>query len=367
MAGYDWGAFGIPNAVVINHQDGSRTVHNYHLKKVIGSGSFGLVYLGIERQKQKVVAVKEYMKHRLCKKFGHWLKEIDDRDNPFAMLGFEIEAMRQLRHPNIVRFYQVLNTERSYFIVMEYCPKVSMVLTTKMPCTPLSVSNARRYFRDLIQAVEFVHSRDLAHCDIKPENLLINKRNRLLLADFSSCQHIRCPKKLFTSPAFTSPELCVDLVGDYLQPSDVWSMGVVLYVWTTGQLPFQQRDVLSLYRSIQLDEPDYPTDLDSRLQHLLRRLLDKNPQTRITLSELHHDPWITKRNKRPLPSLLPSSSDKSDALDLAFQPGLMHRLLSYGSARKKSGSYHISSTDKSMTTFIVDPVQDAHVEQIEFA
>jgi len=180
----------------------------------------------------------------------------------------------------------------------------------------LEEERARRYFSNLIDGLIYLHSRHLYHRDLKPENLLVDTtKDTLKISDFGlSNQFVGNHDTIADcdgSPAFFCPERCctfTELESSYEvkgTSSDIWEAGVCLYVFLMGRVPFVGQSsgaefLISLYHSIQTDEPVYSQRLSADVKDLLRRLLDKNPNTRISLQEIRHHPWLDKRFHRSL-------------------------------------------------------------------
>lgn len=163
-----------------------------------------------------------------------------------------------------------------------------------------SEHKARLYFIELLKGISYLHENHIVHRDIKPSNLLIDANDELKVADFGVSQYFEGNDDTFSNtagtPAFSPPEACRK--GKiYGRAADVWSCGVVLYCMLFGRLPFMAKkpnDYLSLYDSIINDPLIIPDDVDPDLSDLLHRILDKNPQTRITMRELQEHPWIRR-------------------------------------------------------------------------
>lgn len=143
-----------------------------------------------------------------------------------------------------------------------------------------------------------MHSNDIVHRDIKPANLLLGRDGRLRIADFGVCAEFIGSKDVLLdntvgTPAFIAPE---QLIGKFNgKAADVWAMGITLYVFIYGVLPFRDSNVLALHQLIQHQELSFPNKQDSAsdlLKDLLARLLCKDPSQRITVPEIKEHPWI---------------------------------------------------------------------------
>ncbi|KAJ3614293.1 hypothetical protein NHX12_017867 [Muraenolepis orangiensis] len=237
--------------------------HFYEVLETIGNGGFAKVKLGRHRLTGEKVAIKIMDKKQL------------GEDLPRVKL--EIEAMKNLSHQHVCRMYQVIETTAKICLVLEYCSGGELFdYIIAKEC--LTEMETRVFFRQIISALAYVHSRGYAHRDLKPENLLIDDNHNLKLIDFGLCGKpkggMQC--RLNTccgSPAYAAPE--VILGKSYIGSSaDVWSLGVVLYALLCGYLPFDDENCMALYKLIEM--------------------MQVEPQDRLTVSELLDHPWVTK-------------------------------------------------------------------------
>ncbi|CAO3596662.1 unnamed protein product [Absidia cylindrospora] len=223
--------------------------------------------------------------------------------NPLDLVRGEVAILKKLHHPNVVKLYEVLDdpNDDSIFMVFEMAHQgVLMDISLDETTTPYSEDQARRYFREMILGIEYLHNNDIAHRDIKPDNLLLSNDNVLKIVDFGvSEMFIKGNDKLKKSagsPAFMAPELCKPHHGEVSgKAADIWSMGVTLYCLVYGHLPFSSTNLLELMDKINNDPVDYSGHtLSDDVLDLLQRTLDKDPATRITMEDLRHHPWVTQ-------------------------------------------------------------------------
>ena len=164
-----------------------------------------------------------------------------------------------------------------------------------------------------------VHSQGVVHRDIKPDNLLLTDDNVLKIVDFGVSEMFEKPDNMRTakpagSPAFLPPELCVARHGDVSgKAADIWSMGVSLYCLYYGRLPFERNGVLEMYEAIKTETPQLPADEDPQFVDLMNRLLEKDPEKRITMTQLREHPWVTKGGED---ALLSTEENCSDPVEL---------------------------------------------------
>ena len=210
--------------------------------------------------------------------------------------------MKKLNHTNLVSLYEVLDdpTEDSLYMVMEMCKKgVVMKVGLDEKADSYPDENCRCWFRDMILAIEYLHAQGVVHRDIKPDNCLITDDDVLKVVDFGVSEMFEkeddemLTAKSAGSPAFLPPELCRAKHGDVSgKAADIWSMGVTLFCLKYGRIPFEKSGIVELYESIKSDEPTFETT-DADFQDLMFRILDKDPATRIKMSQLRVRSHVT--------------------------------------------------------------------------
>lgn len=257
----------------------------YEMGKTIGRGTFAKVYHGTNLATQESVAIK-VMKTEQVKKQG--LMEQIKR---------EISVMRLVRHPNIVQLKEVMASKTKIFFIMEYIQGGE--LFAKITEGRVTEDLARKYFRQLISAVDFCHSRGVYHRDLKPENLLLDENGDLKVSDFGlsalrdegdsqGLLHTRCG-----TPAYVAPEILRKRGYDGAK-SDVWSCGVVLFVLICGYLPFDDENVMKMYRKIFTAEFRFPPWVSIEVKRLISRVLVTDPEKRISVSSIMRTSWFRK-------------------------------------------------------------------------
>ncbi|KAJ1422918.1 Serine/threonine-protein kinase, active site [Sesbania bispinosa] len=260
----------------------------YELGRVLGCGAFAKVYYARNVQTGQSVAVKIINKKKLA---GTGLAGNVKR---------EISIMSRLHHPHIVRLHEVLATKTKIFFVMDFVRGGE--LFAKISKGRFSEDLSRRYFHQLISAVGYCHSRGVFHRDLKPENLLLDENGNLKVTDFGLSavrDQIRPDGLLHTlcgTPAYVAPEILAKKGYDGAKV-DVWSCGVVLFVLTAGYLPFNDPNLMVMYRKIYKGEFRCPRWMSPELRRFLSKLLDTNPETRITVDGMTRDPWFKKGYK----------------------------------------------------------------------
>ncbi|KAK4067664.1 hypothetical protein Trihar35433_6224 [Trichoderma harzianum] len=318
-----------------NDETDGRTHHRinqYVIQEEIGRGSYGAVHLATD-QFGNEFAVKEFSKVRLRRRAqsmamrqgpGGPARRMPGRGGimPSQLMGLrdsekndalfyireEIAIMKKLNHPNLAQLIEVLDDpdEDSLYIVMEMCKKgVIMKVGLGEQAEPYPDEECRFWFRDLILGIEYLHAQGVIHRDIKPDNLLLSEDDVLKVVDFGVSEMFEKPTNMRTaksagSPAFLPPELCSKHDKVSGTAADIWSMGVTLYCLKYGRIPFNKEAMLEIYEAIKTEEPELPRDESPSFVDLMGRLLDKNPETRITMPELREHPWVTKEGTDPL-------------------------------------------------------------------
>lgn len=260
--------------------------NKYEVGKLLGCGAFAKVYHARDVATGRSVAIKVINKSRL-----------NNNANLMNNIKREISIMSRLRHPNIVKLFEVLATKRKIFFVLEFVKGGE--LFAKVAKGRFSEDLGRKYFQQLISAVSYCHSRGVYHRDLKPENLLLDENGDLKVSDFglsALADHVRPDGLLHTlcgTPAYVAPEILAKRGYDGAKV-DVWSCGVVLFVLTAGYLPFNDPNLMNMYKKIYKGEFRCPKWISPDLKRFFSRLLDTNPETRISIDEIKRDPWFRK-------------------------------------------------------------------------
>lgn len=262
--------------------------NKYELGRLLGCGAFAKVYIGRNLHTSQTVAIKVISKKKI------------NTSGLIANVKREITVMSLLRHTHIVRLYEVLATNSKIFFVMEYVKGGE--LFTKIAKGRFSEDLSRKYFQQLISAVGYCHSRGVFHRDLKPENILLNDNGTLKVSDFglsAVAEQVRPDGLLHTlcgTPAYVAPEVLVKKGYDGAKV-DVWSCGVILFTLAAGYLPFNDPNLMVMYKKIYRGEFRCPRWMSPDLKRFLSRLLDTKPETRITVDEILEDPWFRKGYK----------------------------------------------------------------------
>ncbi|KDP21109.1 hypothetical protein JCGZ_21580 [Jatropha curcas] len=257
----------------------------YEIGKLLGHGTFAKVYHARNVKNNDSVAIKVIDKEKILK------------GGLIAHIKREISILRRVRHPNIVQLFEVMATKAKIYFVMEYVRGGE--LFNKVAKGRLKEEVARKYFQQLISAVSFCHARGVFHRDLKPENLLLDENGNLKVSDFglsAVSDQIRQDGLFHTfcgTPAYVAPEVLARKGYDAAKV-DIWSCGVVLFVLMAGYLPFHDQNIMIMYKKIYKGEFRCPKWFSPELTRFLSKLLDTNPESRITIPEIMENRWFKK-------------------------------------------------------------------------
>ncbi|XVE80026.1 hypothetical protein DITRI_Ditri14bG0105700 [Diplodiscus trichospermus] len=257
------------------------TIGKYQLGRTIGEGTFAKVKLAVDTTNSHHVAIKVIDKAMVME------------SNLKYQVQREIRTMKLLHHPNVVRIYEVIGSKTKIYIIMEYISGGQ--LSDKLSyAKKLSEPEARKLFQQLIDAVDHCHRKGVYHRDLKPENLLLDSKGNLKVTDFG-LSALRKPGDMLTtacgSPCYVAPELLANKGYDGAA-ADVWSCGVILFELLAGYLPFDDRNLLVLYKKISGAQYTSPAWITGCQRKLIARILDPNPKRRITIPEIIEDAWF---------------------------------------------------------------------------
>ncbi|XP_010432919.1 PREDICTED: CBL-interacting serine/threonine-protein kinase 6 [Camelina sativa] len=273
---------GVSNSTALLHG-------RYELGRLLGHGTFAKVYHARNVQTGKSVAMKVVGKEKVVKV------------GMVEQIKREISVMRMVKHPNIVELHEVMASKSKIYFAMELVRGGE--LFAKVSKGRLREDVARVYFQQLISAVDFCHSRGVYHRDLKPENLLLDEEGNLKVTDFglsAFTEHLKQDGLLHTTcgtPAYVAPEVILKKGYDGAK-ADLWSCGVILFVLLAGYLPFQDDNLVNMYRKIYRGDFKCPGWLSSDARRLVTKLLDPNPSTRITIDKVMDSVWFKKSATR---------------------------------------------------------------------
>ncbi|CCH44631.1 carbon catabolite-derepressing protein kinase [Wickerhamomyces ciferrii] len=286
-----------------SHASGGK-IGKYQIIRTLGEGSFGKVKLAYHLTTGQKVALKIINRKTLAK------SDMQGR------IEREISYLRLLRHPHIIKLYDVIKSQDEIIMVIEYAGKELFDYIVQKG--KMKELEARRFFQQIISAVEYCHRHKIVHRDLKPENLLLDDSLNVKIADFGLSNFMSDGNFLKTScgsPNYAAPEVISGKL--YAGPEvDVWSCGVILYVMLCGRLPFDDEFIPALFKKISNGVYTLPNYLSEGAKNILTKMLVVNPLNRITIHEIMQDEWFTTEiSDYLLPNDVPKSLNDSKKID----------------------------------------------------
>ena len=260
-------------------------IRNYSFKKDIGEGNFGKVKLGIFKPTGEEFAIKILNKNKI---------KIKMKNSIFK----ENEIITRFNHINVVYVFQILEDPQNYFIIMEYC-KHGELFDYIVKNEKLSEEESSIFFYQLINGIEYIHSKGISHRDLKPENLLLAENKILKIIDFGLSHEFEGDELLKTkcgSPSYAAPEIICCPYYDGFKV-DVWCCGIILYAMLCGYLPFEGEDNNILFQNILNCDPDFPPFLSDLSKDIILRILNPDPKHRISIEDIKRHSFYLKGKK----------------------------------------------------------------------
>ena len=253
----------------------------YRVGRLLGKGAFGKVNLGMHKLTGKLVAIKSIDKQYL-----------NDESSRRKLIQ-EYSILKKLQHPNILRLYEIFDSTKRTLIVVELCSGGDLLNYVRKH-KKLSERMTKFILKKLLEGLHHCHSRGVIHRDIKLDNVLLNEVGELKICDFGVSRIV--PKdRLMTeqcgTPAYIAPEI---LKGDGYEgfAADIWSAGVALYAMLYGTVPFKSNNMNDLHSSILKGKYTLKKGISRKAKDLIRRMLDRNPYKRISISEILSHDWM---------------------------------------------------------------------------
>ncbi|XP_051912896.1 serine/threonine-protein kinase MARK2 isoform X12 [Hippocampus zosterae] len=268
------------NSIATTTSDEQPHIGNYRLLKTIGKGNFAKVKLARHVLTGKEVAVKIIDKTQL-------------NSSSLQKLFREVRIMKMLNHPNIVKLFEVIETEKTLYLVMEYASG-GEVFDYLVAHGRMKEKEARAKFRQIVSAVQYCHQKCIVHRDLKAENLLLDADMNIKIADFGFSNEFTLGNKLDTfcgSPPYAAPELFQGKKYDGPEV-DVWSLGVILYTLVSGSLPFDGQNLKELRERVLRGKYRIPFYMSTDCENLLKKFLILNPSKRGSLEQIMRDRWM---------------------------------------------------------------------------
>ncbi|XP_026078940.1 serine/threonine-protein kinase BRSK2 isoform X2 [Carassius auratus] len=265
----------------------------YRLEKTLGKGQTGLVKLGIHCITGQKVAIKIVNREKLS-------------ESVLMKVEREIAILKLIEHPHVLKLHDVYENNKYLYLVLEHVSGGELFdyLVKKGRLTP---KEARKFFRQIISALDFCHSHSICHRDLKPENLLLDERNNIRIADFGMASLQVGDSMLETScgsPHYACPEVIRGEKYDGRR-ADVWSCGVILFALLVGALPFDHDNLRQLLEKVKSGVFHMPHFIPPECQALLRGMIEVNPEKRVTLEAIQKHAWYQAGRSEPCLELPP--------------------------------------------------------------
>ena len=261
-------------------------LEEFTLGKLIGTGAYASVKLAVSKTEGKKFALKIYEKYRLT--------DPSKKKN----VAREIEILKKIGHPNIVKMFEVIETPKQLHLVLEFISGGSLgAYLKKKPNRRLEENECRRLFRQLVLAIEYIHSEKVTHRDLKLENLLMDNDNSVVKVidfGFSTCFSHEKKVKLFCgTPTYMAPEIVMrkEYSGP---PADIWALGVLLFVMLSGCFPFKAPTDRELFKKIEKGIFSIPSHVTAGARNLIHKILLVNPDERLKASDILSDNWLNE-------------------------------------------------------------------------
>jgi len=274
-------------------------IFEYVFDYPIGKGSSGTVFKIHHSETNEIFAAKVFSKLYLTKRV------LGESETSMDKVTREIGIMSKIDHPNCMSLIEIIqdSVTESLIVIMPFA-ELGPLSSDSWKANQMKETDAKRVFHQIAKGLEYLHSLNIIHRDIKPDNIMVFADGHVAIADYSVSMVLETEYTLLDdsegTPAFNSPEECggVPYRG---KPADVWSFGMTLYVMIFGKLPFFNEDEEGMFftqyylisqkiRECEIDLDCFP--LSPSLRDLFEKLIDKNPESRITISDVVQHRWF---------------------------------------------------------------------------
>lgn len=264
-------------------------INNFRInKKKIGKGSFSSVYKGVNLINKRNVAIKK-IKSNLISKMQKYIER-------------EIKVMKKLKHKNILELYEVIYKNNNIYLVLEYCQYGDLSVFLKK--NRLNEKEVKFFLYQIVSGLKYLHSHNIFHRDLKPQNILVDKDYNLKITDFTFAKENmenNLSQTMCGSPLYMAPEILN--YQEYNNKTDLWSIGIIMYEMLIGYPPYKAKNIANLVKNIKQREVIIPKNINltSVCKHLLFSLLEKNPKKRLSWDDLFNHIWFENcKNKTKL-------------------------------------------------------------------
>ena len=252
----------------------------FQMMNEIGKGQFGKVYIGLHGETKEKVAIKQIPK--------------TDKNININLIKAEINIQKKLFHPYLCKMYCVIENPDYMFIVTEYCSGGEIFQKLVDQDAPFEEKTACKIFSQVLSGIEYLHNNYICHRDIKLENMLFDEYGDAKLTDFGLSKSFEGDitfDKAVGSAMYSAPEVFKrqPYIG---RIADIWSLGICLYVMVCGEYPFKGDDVKDFIAHLFNDSFDVPETVTPEFKDLVYKILEKNPNNRLTIEQIKEHKWM---------------------------------------------------------------------------
>ncbi|KAG0187682.1 hypothetical protein DFQ28_005975 [Apophysomyces sp. BC1034] len=270
--------------LLLSSNDGLTTAQ-YQIGNCIGKGQFGSVYRALDLATGEIVALKRIA--------------LDDTGDLDQEMMKEVSLLKTLSHKNIIQFLGFIPSDRHINIVLEYAENGSLISTLKaFGAFPEKL--VASFCLKILNGLEYLHSNEVVHCDLKAANILTTKTGDVKLTDFGISLNLKLKGaddgSVSGTPNWMAPEV-IELKGTTTK-ADIWSLGCTLVELATGKPPYADLIAMSaMFRIVEDDYPPIPENISKEMHSFLLCCFQKNPEDRPTATQLMSHQWIQKHQK----------------------------------------------------------------------
>ena len=258
-------------------------IDNYIIGKELGKGSFATVKLGIHKITNKKYAIKIYPKTNMY--------DTEKRNS----IKNEISTLKQLNHENIMKLYEVIDTKKNIYLILEYINGISLMEYIKnKPQKRIEENKCKELFYQIVKGINYCQKKSIYHRDIKLENILLIDEKIVKIIDFGfsvKCSIHTYQKFLCGTPNYMSPEI-INKKKYLPKYSDLWSLGVLLYIMLIGSFPFKAKTEEFLIKKINKCEYELPNFISINAKNLIKKILVLEPKNRLSTEDILIDNWF---------------------------------------------------------------------------
>mmetsp|Transcript_2 Transcript_2/g.3 ORF Transcript_2/g.3 Transcript_2/m.3 type:complete len:638 (-) Transcript_2:1216-3129(-) len=293
-----------------------KVIGDYEIGHTLGKGAFSVVKYCVHKTTRQPFAVK--------------IINMVEQGHMKRYLFREIAILKKLDHPHVVRLQAVFKSQNNLYIVMEYVTGGELLGKIEKH-KRFSETTAKRYFSHLVLGLEYIHRSEIAHRDLKPQNLLLSSKDRLMITDFGlSTRYTMSDEPTLKTYCGTQAFMAPEITGYHLYhgfQADVWSIGVILYTMLIGKRPsleyqlngkpfklqhhdrnanFSEYDKPQLPTSVHIP---YPSFVSEEVKDLIAHILDVNPKTRFTIAQIKEHKWCAGIFNKRTAKIVDTESD----------------------------------------------------------